>query len=97
MACKSWFTKKQEETIDNRDYIPEQTFDTSDHCKEQSIDLMNHSHEQIDEQPFDTVKHDHQYAQNEEKASLFDDCLDVHEEEVDQTTMLQRSVIPVDS
>ena len=58
---------------------------------------MNDSHEQIDEQPIDTVKNDHQYAQNEEKVSLCDDCFDVHEEEVDETPMLPRTVIPIDS
>ena len=62
MAHKRWLIKKEEETKDVSNYIPEQTIDKSDHSKEQSIDQVNGSHEQIDEQPIDTVKHDQVYV-----------------------------------
>ena len=97
MAHKRWSTKKQEETIDGFEYIPEPIIDTVHHSHEQTIHPVDHSQEQVDEVAIDSVKHDHQYAQNYEKASSSDDGIDVHEEEIDDTTMLPKSVIPIDS
>ena len=98
MAQKRWCTKKQEENINDMEYIPEPTIDTVNPTHEQTIDQVDCSQEQVDEVLIDIVKHDHQYAQNYEKASIYDDNgIDVHEEEIGDTTMLPKSAVPIDS
>ena len=95
VAHKRWSTKEKEETIDDMKYISEPTIDTVNPSHEQTIDQEDHSQEQVDEVGIDIVKHDHQYVQSYEKACIYDDDddddgIDVHEVEIDDTTMLPK-------